>query len=65
MHLAVCPHCFLEDEEEEVEEEQASGVASEEELAQPGVASRSKKRKKINEIELQSDNPAELERMID
>ena len=40
-------------------------MASQEELAQLGVTHRSKMAKKSNEIELQSDNPAELEQMID
>ena len=59
-------HCFLEDEEEEEDEEEMeiSGVAVEEELAQPRLASRKEKVKK-SEIELQVEDPAELKRMIE
>ena len=56
-------HCFLEDEEEE-EEMEISGVAVEEELARPRLASRKEKVKK-SEIDLQLEDPAKLKRMIE
>ena len=63
-------HCFLErdddDEEEEEEEDvmEVSGVANEEKLVRPRLTSRKGEVKKKSEITLQSENPAELRRII-
>ena len=59
-------HCFLEDEDEDEDEEEMeiSGVAVEEELARPRLASRKEKVKK-SEIDLQLDDPAKLKQMIE
>ena len=56
-------HCFLEDEEEE-DVEEVGGVAIEEGLARPRLASK-KEKEKNNEIKLQLNEPAELARRID
>ena len=56
-------HCFLEDEKGE-EDEEISGVAVEEELARPRLASRKEEVKK-SEIDLQLEDPAKLKRMIE